>query len=172
VGAVAFEPVFSGKVAVDTPFNRPVRFQTQARHIQGSTLLWWLDQPGAVRERVLQPALVSEKTRDELPIVLSDLGIWLQHHQIQHVWAGPAAFDLGILRDAFAGCGMSLPWSHRVERDTRTLWAQKAARADHVARRCEQLFGNLGVIEHDALHDAIVQALEVQDALRTIEALG
>lgn len=166
VAAVKFEPVFNGKVAIESPFDSPVRFATQPRHIDPRTLLWWTRQSDPVRRRVLEPALETTKDIHDLPNVLLLLDQWLKDNQIAHVWASPAAFDLGILRDAYATFGFDLPWSHRAERDTRTLWALVKPRGESVARRAGVYAPPGQIFAHDALYDAIMQALKVQDALR------
>ena len=82
------------------------------------------------------------------------------------VWAKPPGFDLAFLRRLFDKYCIECPWQYKQEHDVRTLmWvAQHVYGVDFKVPSIE----NTGLVKHNALHDAALQATLAQAALRTV----
>lgn len=119
-------------------------------NIDGETLLWWMRQDPEARASVFDQA-------EAVPIcqALHELAAFT--HDAETVWADSPSFDLRLLRQAWSKFGMleRWPFTHRQERDLRTLKNMRGAMELAPDRE------DLGLIEHDALHDAFYQALFV-----------
>ena len=112
----------------------------------GKTVGWWLRQSDDARSALFHPDPGTiESALWKLTPLLRDA---------EEVWAKPAQFDLVILRNAYRACGRPSPWSHKMERDARTLVSLAASIgiADFVGAP---------TLEHDAEADAIYQASQV-----------
>lgn len=99
---------------------------------------------------------------------LSAFAAWVPRNlgKKARVWAKPPAFDLSFLRVQFAAFDIECPWHYRQEHDLRTLtWvAQHIYGVDFKFPSIE----NTGLIQHNGLHDAAIQATIAQAALRTV----
>lgn len=157
VGAVLFEPVSGGKVLNNRGFNRYVLVQDGAGAIDHSTVAWWLQQPNA---RTMGKTL--EEAAQPLAIVLDDLVRFPQEARdlsweaIGGVWAKPSNFDLGVLASAFARFGAAPPWEH---------WKTMCARTLFNLVGGQPQVDETGLTRHDALDDAVIQAMAVQKAM-------
>ena len=111
--------------------------------VSDDTLNWWSKQNTDVKEEAFDP-------RDRIPIH----EVMNQFHALawgcSHFWSHGATFDLVIIENIYRQIGKPLPWNFWQLRDTRTLF-------------------DLGVDpempqggKHDALQDAIRQAVGVQ----------
>lgn len=78
------------------------------------------------------------------------------------LWSHGAAFDPGILAEAYHAVGLPVPWHYRAPRDTRTAF-DMAGIEDHSAWLAQHP-GPLGITHH-ALDDAICQARAVCAAM-------
>lgn len=101
------------------------------------TLRWWFEQSPDAVARTFHGA-----TR-ELKQVLRDFATWLAGSE-RRLWGNSAAFDLGLLGEAYRRHGFKPPWSHRDEACYRTL---KSLRRDVMPPSFEGL-------PHYALDDA------------------
>ncbi len=151
IAAVEFEPVASGKIKRDDPFNCGVDLHRQCRHVDPDTLCWWLEQSVDARANFL----LCQNKGVPLEEALLKLSSWYQTRNVQAVWSHGAAFDIALLNDAYTHCNMDPPWNYRDIRDTRTLYWHRGHEVDRMPT------GTL----HNALHDAVFQAEEVQHAL-------
>jgi hypothetical protein len=161
IGACDFDPevgVGAGR------FMRHVSMESNFalnRTVDPGAFLFWLDQPRAAQQRIVQ----GQKTAMHLATALSELIEFCQHASGRRsmgsrpekpagVWSHGAGFDVVILETAYAACGIDPPWTYRDARDTRTLWALSRT---HGRGEPEALVeGN--EMEHDALADAVWQA--------------
>jgi len=85
--------------------------------VNGSTIMWWLQQSEAARKEACKPADNLHNVLDKLRSFMGCLGDF-------QIWGNGARFDIGILEDAYLadGCeSITLPWNFRMERDVRTL---------------------------------------------------
>jgi hypothetical protein len=147
IGAVAFsledEETFS--------FYKRLTWQGQfdaGRTVSEATLRWWLSQSDAARTSLIDGEQVS------LRAGLTSLREWFRHSDAERVWAKGPSFDISILEHAYAG---ETPWRFYNARCVRTI-------SDLVPRD----FGD-GIPKgeaHNALDDAMAQALFVRKALR------
>lgn len=161
VGAVAFEPRSGGRVydRSDQTFNEYVLMQDGAGSVDHATVAWWLTQSAEAQGRLSSGM---QKRARPLHDVLTALAEWPERcldaswETIDGVWCHGLAFDVPVLCSAYAKCGRVPPWSYRAGRDTRTLF-DLAGGAPEV--------DSTGFVGHDALDDAMRQAMQVQAAL-------
>lgn len=103
------------------PANFYVRDEDQVgRDIEPDTVRWWLHQ---------NPAVIASVHNPVASVTMSAEDLYTRIHQLMQeftqvddrvtVWAGPAAFDLPLLKDLFGG---KTPWHYRQERCFSTLW--------------------------------------------------
>lgn len=106
------------------------------------TIVWWQQQDEEVRKRVFKQryAVHFNEARDILGNLCKEYGV-------EHVWAKPAKFDLGILTSLWLG---DLPWHWRGERCLATLIAKLDPN--------RQLAPEPNTMAHDAEADARWQA--------------
>jgi len=163
IGAVLFEPVSGGKVLNDKGFNRHVLIQDGTGTIDHSTVAWWMQEKSVNK---MGEALATKAIG--LGAALEDLVAWpvkvgvSSWEVIEGVWANPVDFDLPILRSAFAKFSASPPWDRHASRDARTLFQLVGGRPD---------VDMTGFTYHDALDDAVVQAMAVQKAMSLLKGL-
>lgn len=151
-----FEPVSGGKVMNGTGFNRHALVQDGQGTMDHSTLAWWLGEASAKKmsKAMIEQALPIADVLQQFVDWPADLG--LTWGAINGVWAMPSDFDLPILKSAFTRLGGDVPWDRRATRDARTLFS---------------LIGGppaidwTGMTHHDALDDAVGQAMQVQIAM-------
>ncbi len=163
IGAVFFEPKSGGKILNgDKAFNQHVLYQDGIGTVDHGTLAFWLKEKSAAR---MGEALSNDA--EFLPKVMQSFIAWpktamlMDWAEVGRIWASPSDFDLPILKSAMVRCGLGdMPWDRRSTRDARTLF-------DIVGGRPE--IDWTGMVAHDALDDAVGQAMQVQQALALIE---
>ena len=157
IGAVLFEPKSGGRVLNGNGFNRHVLVQDGSGSIDHDTLCFWLTENSAVKMGHELDTLAGP-----LHEVLMDFKLWLTRDHdlsweaINGVWANPSDFDLPIMKSAFARIGMDVPWDRRATRDARTLFNMVGGKPE---------IDWTGLVAHDALDDAVGQAMQVQKAM-------
>lgn len=102
--------------------------------IDESTLQWWGEQDAEIRREAFSGT-------DKLCDTLVAFMLWLGDAE---VWGNGAAFDLGILRAAYAKFNVNDPWKYSGERCYRTLRA-------------------LSPIENDVLGDSLLPLVDPPD---------
>lgn len=146
IGAVRFGPAgvsdFGG-------FYSPVAWDQRDRRTVSRECLveFWLKQPAEVQAALGDPAAVP------LAGALLQLSRWIGEDKL--VWAGPATFDLAILKHAYANNAMTPPpWKYNATRCYTTL---------------RNLFPDVPrvvpAVAHNALEDARAQAQHAVDIL-------
>lgn len=120
--------------------------------VDDGAIRFWLLQPDAARRVVAADPVMT------ISHVLADMERW--YHGCTAAWSNGAAFDLSIMEFYFRAQSIRCPWSHRAQRDTRTLWA--------LARDMGWQRPERGPTAHTAMADAVAQALDVQSAWRYI----
>lgn len=115
---------------------------------EADTILWWMQQSEAARRGVFE-----DMTAMDLPNALDEFTTWFNSRP-DTVWGNSAAFDCGILKDAYRVCKKDEPW---------TFWREACYRT------MRGLPGIKGVVElerhgtyHDALDDAYSQAMHLR----------
>lgn len=116
--------------------------------VSASTILWWMEQSEEARLEICRT--------DRLPIrvALTRLHDFVDYSNDRRVWFHGPAFDAAILENAHLQCGMSMPWSFRDYRDTRTLYNLAKVSLNDYRKGTK----------HSAVDDAISQAMAVQAA--------
>lgn len=163
IGAVMFEARSGGRLLNGKGFNRFVRVSPYNGEVDHDTMDFWL---GQVAANPAHPIVKGWGKADPLDQVLMALVLWpgdvfegMTWGSVETVWAKPSNFDLPILQSAFARCGLPVPWDHGSTRCARTLFhATGHGRSGPAVDRT-------GLVGHDALDDAIGQAMQVQTAL-------
>ena len=153
IGAVLFEPKSGGKILNDRGFIASIK--RPVGDIDGETLSWWLRQESAAR----MGNAIAEGM--DLPEALVHLDQWAGDcghpwPSIPSVWSCPSNFDFPILDNAHRLCSLEVPWRH---------WNNHCARTLFKLRGCGPTVDRTGFTRHNALDDAIVQAMQVQKAL-------
>jgi exodeoxyribonuclease VIII len=157
IAALCFDPE-TGETG--TSFCAFIRPGDVRGHLDIGTLAWWMTQQacGDVARRWQNAGLRSTEA-------LSDLGEWLSLHDVKALWSHGATFDIVVLENQYTAQGLTKPWSYRIERDTRTLYA--LAYADGKAPYVETDDAR----KHDAAYDCEVQAQQVSIAWRSLRGL-
>ncbi len=163
IGAVLFEPVYGGKILNGKGFNRHVLVQDGTGSIDHSTICFWLTEKSAAKMgREL------ETKADPLAEVLKAFVEWpktshgLDWENINGIWANPSDFDFPVLKSAFAKLGVDAPWDRRATLCARTLFNMVGGKPD---------IDWTSFIPHDALDDAVGQAMQVQKAMGLLTGL-
>ncbi len=123
----------------------------QSLQIEHSTIEWWSNQP-AETQAVLKV--------NQIPLreAMGDFSEWWDMIGAEYVWAHGAAFDIPIYQVAADVCEVRVPWHYRNVFDTRTLHWIKGFD--------EKSVQIAGAVEHNALDDAVRQAVALIEAYR------
>ena len=116
--------------------------------IGGDTAEWWAKQSEAAREALERCQTNRGLNLDAALMALK--GFFDDHGTPDEVWGNGPAFDNRLLDEAFARCGMKLPWSYRADRCLRT--------AKHYLPPVKVAFAG---VKHRALDDAEHEAWEI-----------
>jgi DNA polymerase III epsilon subunit-like protein len=165
IGAVRFAPFATKKSGLinttDGAFHRVVNPRTtplaEFGFIDYDTMRWWMKnltsddrEEREAAQRVFEPA---ETFLQPLRRVLEGFSSWFRDSSmpVEHIWANGASFDFRVLAQAYARCGLEVPWRYGQERDFRTL-----------KKNVAQLLGisepTFTGVPHDAFDDAAHQA--------------
>lgn len=173
IGAVAFDPqtdeigqpflVSVDQGYYDDPESNP--FYTDDR-----TREWWATQPKEAQQSlkincVATPFLALDRMVEWFEEE-AEFTIKASRRKSSSIWANPPQFDLSIIRYAASkayGSDNDVPWKHWQETDMRTL----VRLAGHANLQGSPVAA--GLIKHRADHDAIRQALIVQDLIKRIK---
>jgi hypothetical protein len=138
----------SGHVLVD-----PADCMRLGMDVDWSTIQWWLTQDEEARKKMALPGVFLVKAL--LDFTERALGNLNADMELVGVWGHGASFDIPILDNAYRIADMKTPWSHRIVRDTRTLFSM-----------IPDTVWPENKVKHSAEHDAIAQAGAVQDAMQ------
>lgn len=139
-----------GEFRVNVDWRKPY-FGT----IDPDTMLWWLKQDERTRQQVFD-----QDGAKGLRSAVSSFFDWVKAGgDVEGVWADSPSFDLRLIRQAAERCGVRYPFTHRQERDVRTLKKELALESD-----IPEFVGK----QHDALDDAHFQALLVCNVMRRL----
>lgn len=121
------------------------------RRVQEDTLLWWLKQNDAAQSVFHEP-------KQTLANSLDELADWIATPD-HFMWSNGADFDLPMLAHAYSQIHSELPWKFWNSRCMRTYKGLPQAKNVNVPRQGTH---------HNALHDAIHQARQVQAIQRAL----
>jgi len=149
LGAVHFDPYGTG-YSDSLYFRIDIDDQDAlGREVDPNTLDWWAKQNPAIMEEAFSP-----DNRISLVDAMD------QFHKFawgcSAFWSHGATFDLVILENIYRQLNKPLPWNYWALRDTRTLF--------DLGHDPEMPKGS----KHDALQDAIRQAVGVQNVYRKL----
>lgn len=148
-------------------------FKQHARSDDHATGQWWSAPEQSAAFDVWQRAIKAGKTKP-LPELLAAFGVWLgrARNQVEGTWGetpiwcrGPH-FDVAILQDAFAECGLPFPIHFREPRDARTALGLIANPVPVSDKDIE------GLIPHVAVDDAKREAIEIIGTNYHLDNLG
>lgn len=147
IGAVQFELDGSGDIGVKSAFYRSISIDSNlalGRKIDESTIVWWLQQdPAAVG--------VFHEAKVTLETALVDLQAWFPTGA--KVWSNGASFDIPMLEHAYHQVDLEPPWP---------FWDSLCMRTYRSLPGAKNVERVLPKVAHNALQDAIAQALYVQ----------
>lgn len=144
IGAAVFD-----NSGLGTRFYEEIEIDDQLRHgrtVSGQTIAWWMAQSVEARK------VFEGHRKPRLASILAKFSGLFPKETPTFVWGNGATFDNAILRHAYEGIGVKAPWGYREDRCFRTLKA---------------MFPDVGPpeapkVEHNALDDAVAQALHAQ----------
>ncbi|MBN1138853.1 MAG: 3'-5' exoribonuclease [Anaerolineae bacterium] len=151
IGAVVFDPD-TGEMGKTFYCNVDLEScVARGLHIQGNTVMWWLERSEEARMALLSDRLPLDKALRQFSRYLQALGEVC-------VWGNGATFDNVIIANAYQAVGLERPWSYKNDRDVRTIeelgrQIQASQGIDDAAEKTERTG-----IHHHALDDAIHQA--------------
>lgn len=122
--------------------------QEYKRTISPETVIWWIKQ-----SKEAQTAAFLSGGRVHLETALEKFHEWYGNDPKRPIWSKPAHFDISVLGHAYRQIGMTtLPWLHTSVRCMRTLMKLLPNVKPDAAP----------TVAHNALDDAVAQALHVQ----------
>lgn len=152
IGGVKFDP---DGVGVFDEFHYKIEVTEQedkGRTISDSTMNdFWAKQSPEVIE-----AAFSDDDRITVEEMMKNLRAW--YAGCSEIWAHGTTFDITILENLHRQYGKSVPWNFWEISDSRTLFK----------RLPEDPRKNYTFAAHNALEDARIQALSVQDAIKQL----
>lgn len=134
---------FYAKVSVDS-------CKALGMHVDDKTKSWWREQKEDVQNEIFS------EPREDLKTVLLRFSKW--YGSSRNIWSHGATFDIPILSEAYARCGLEAPWKFWVARDTRTLFDIAGVTQKELPS------GN----EHNALHDCWRQVWGVKESCKRL----
>ena len=142
-------------------FHQRIDIDSCLKHgltVSGNTIAWWMDQSAEARKIFQTPGRPLDR-------ILIDFATWIDWSKVDEVWANGSDFDGPIIANAYRAIGAgNPPWAYFKLRDYRTI--RKMYPKDVVNK------ATVGpLVEHDALEDAIAQALTLQALLSSGELL-
>ena len=142
-------------------FHQRISIDSCLKHgltVSGTTIEWWMEQSAEARNIFKHASLPLDR-------VLIDLATWLDWGQVDEVWANGSDFDFPIIANAFKAIGAgNPPWPYFKIRDYRTI---RKMYPKALAKSLE----HAPAVKHDALEDAIAQALTLQALIACKEPL-
>lgn len=130
----------------------PRSSQRAGGHVDAGTVIWWMAQSAEARDVF--------GNGDALPLreALLRFSLFVGQWPERRIWGNGAGFDNVVLRRSYERCGdMTAPWNFRDDRCYRTL---KSLRPDIAPVRQG--------VAHNALDDAIAQAVHAEAILETM----
>lgn len=160
IGAVAFDQL---KNEIGSSFYKVINrrsCQNLGLFPNPQTLVWWNEQSTEANSILKESLLVSQNTNSIHNVMLDFSNYVNMYNKTNSVklWGNGADFDNAILSYTFHRLGIDVPWKFKNNRCFRTL---------------KSLFPNVKIerhgLFHNALDDAITQALHAMKLLRMIK---
>jgi len=149
LGAVHFDPYGTG-YSDSIYFRIDIDDQDAlGREVDPNTITWWASQPPEIMEEAFSPD-------DRIPLVEAMDCFHKFAWVCSAFWSHGATFDLVIIENIYRQLNKPLPWNYWQLRDTRTLF--------DLGQDPEMPQNS----KHNALEDAIRQAVGVQNVYRKL----
>ena len=135
----------------------------RGRVIEADTLIYWMSQPDAAREKIVECASQDPEEIQALLVNFTTMFNALTDGKPYELYGNSPSFDCTKLKSLFNDWGFEAPWDFRKERDLRTLCALAGINPKAVPHVP-------GFIAHDALSDCL-QQIAIWKAARGNEAV-
>lgn len=164
IGAVGFDPNstalgarFYLELVEDTASQ-----QEHGRTISGATVLWWMQQGAAAKQLFASPPPAGVE-RVSTAVALERFRLFVNAYggKDARIWGNGADFDNVILGSLYESYGLQKPWSYSKNRCFRTM-----KNLDTGPRQPKNRDG----VHHNALDDAVAQAMHLQEIFRCLRA--
>ena len=155
IGAVKFDP--HSDFISDVGFYSSVSIASNLeahRHVSEDTMRWWIQQSPEAQK-------VFEEPKVSLASALDGLHAFFDHPNYC-VWSNGADFDIPMVGHAFSTHGLVVPWKFWNNRCFRTM--KTLAVAKNIPKP-QVLFA------HNALNDAINQAMQLQAIYKSMKGI-
>lgn len=172
IGAIRFNPEGHGHDAESDIFH--INVITDSWSMDYETVAWWMQQSVEARTALFEPKPVTAYS------ALKEFAIWCGRKPFDEMWAGPASYDLRLLRQDYQqfsedgiNCAvarpgesteqqiaLAVPWRYSQERCTTTLFRSAPSKI------WEFVPDQYAKLKHIAWVDATVQSLSVQRAIK------
>lgn len=155
IGWCLFEPEVPGGIFDSGCCSMNIAEQIRnGRNVSWDTMAWWMLENEEARK-----LLVQKSNSQSMTLCLDDFINRFDWHQdsMKGVWSNGLLFDLVILQNCFEFYKRRVPWHYRAPRDFKTIRSLRP----HMA-------SNKPAIAHSAEHDAIAQALDVQEVMHSL----
>lgn len=159
IGAVRFDPF--GNEATDPEHDEfYLRVDVDSCDslnltVSDATIEWWSKQSQEAQDEAFNP-----ENRIHIKDAFEQLYKFCWG--CKTVWSNGAAFDVVICETIFNRIGKKVPWDYWQVRDCRTLFDQEIIRIDPQKP---------AITAHNALADALAQAISVQNVLRKLRGV-
>lgn len=165
IGAVGFDPDstalgarFYLELVEDTASQ-----QEHGRTISGATVLWWMQQGAAAKQLFASPPPAGVE-RVSTAVALERFRLFVNAYggKDARIWGNGADFDNVILGSLYESYGLQKPWSYSKNRCFRTMKNMPMPR--------EFVRPGRDGVHHNALDDAVTQAMHLQEIFRCLRA--
>jgi exodeoxyribonuclease VIII len=155
VGAVVFDP--NTRSAPGETFYRVLAMDEQVEYgrvISPETAIWWMNQSPEARA-------VFDAPRDDADYTLEDFGAYLRRNSVEAMWGNGSDFDNIIWGSLYETFHVKRPWSYSQNRCFRTM--------KNLALPKEFIKPTRSGTHHNALDDAVYQALYLQEIVQALK---
>lgn len=150
IGLVAFDAEIQDRGLATVKFNIDPIDAVKNGTVDGSTIMWWLDQPDEARKKLTNPA-----SHISVHDALEGMQAFVTKHAPgARLWTNGPAQDETWWRSLCRIKGFTFPVHHSKGRDIRTI-------REFIPQEAYDAIGE-GLVKHDALSDAIWASRIVQ----------
>ena len=133
------------------------------RKIRGNTIIWWMKQEAAAREKFQES---DSEDFVELQALVRHFCNRLRKMTEEgpyELWARGPQFDVTAVESLIQQLGFEVPWTYDSVRDLRTLMALAGVSSDDVAKP-------VGMIQHHAMWDCKFQIACYHEAMKQLRS--
>lgn len=151
------------------------------RTLDPDTILYWMDMEDDARKRMIEGLRDKALPLSEVLYMLADfmqtsngrMGLGRKMEMPEGVWSHGLTFDVPIIQESMAACGIKQAFDFRDCLDTRTIFKLSGKRLSQYDDVVNSRWPDTAPprVKHDALSDAIAQALAISEALKAIQRI-